>query len=118
VVTPSASSKSISISVRLVSSSQIQVIRSLDLGVAAAAAVLDVLVGVAHHHAHGAADAQVDFGLGRLPVVLGMPPAPHHRLAGPRVEDRLDRCLEGALDAHHVGDHAVSPYSSWRFHHW
>src|SRR5215218_5922431 len=35
----------------------------------------------------------------RLPVVLGVPPAPDHLLAGPRVEDRLGGRLEGALHA-------------------
>ena len=114
VVTPSLSSKSISISVRLVSSSQIQVNarrrRRLDLGVRAAAAVLDVLGRVAHDDAHGAADAQVDLGLGRLPVVPGVPPAPEHLLAGPRVEHRLGGRLVGALDAQRlVVGHSSAP---------
>src|SRR4051812_42143557 len=55
--------------------------RRLDLRVAAAAPVLVAGSGVAHHHAHLAADAQVDARLGRLPVVLGVPPAPHHLFA-------------------------------------
>ena len=102
VVTPPASSKSISISVRLVVAvpepGEGQAARRVDLRVVAAAAVLGVLVRVAHDHAHGAADAQVDLGLGGLPVALGVPPAPQHLLAGPRVEDRLGG-VGGALHA-------------------
>src|SRR5215216_690423 len=73
--------------------------RRVDLRVVATAAVLDVLVRVAHHHPHASAHAQVDLGLGRLPIVLGMPPAPDHLLASPCVEDRLGGRLEGALNA-------------------
>src|SRR5439155_6997509 len=73
--------------------------RRIDLDVLAAAAVLDVRVGVAHDHSHDAADAQVDLGDGRLPVVLGVPPAADHVLAGPRVEDRLSG---RAVRAHHA----------------
>src|SRR3954454_20041981 len=73
-----------------------------DLRVAPAAAVLGVVARVAHHHPHLPADAQVDRGLGGLPVVLRVPPAPHDLLAGPRVEDRLRGRLEGPLDAERV----------------
>ena len=77
--------------------------RRVDLGVVAAAAVLDVLVWVAHDHAHDAADAQVDLGLGRLPIVLGVEPAAEHLLARPRVEDSLGGRLVGTLNAQRRG---------------
>ena len=70
----------------------------VDLDVVTAAAVFDVLVRVAHHHAHDAADAQVDLGLGRLPVVLGVEPAAKDLLAGPRVEDGLGGRVVGAFN--------------------
>jgi hypothetical protein len=78
----------------------------VDLGVSTPAADVDVLVRVAHDDAHDTAHTQVDFGLGRLPVVLSLPPASDHLLAGPRVEHRLGGRLKGALDAQRVGlDH-------------
>ena len=80
-----------------------QAVGRVDLGVAAAAAVLDVLVRVAHHHPDRAADAQVHLGHGRLPVVLGVPPAADHLLAGPRVEHRLGGRLERALHLRMAG---------------
>ena len=110
VVAPSASSKSSSISCRVSLPSQSQVKRQA--GRAARSRCRrppppysTSSSRVAHHHAHGAADAQVDLGLGRLPVVLGVPPAPHHLLAGPRVEHRLRGRLERALDAQRVLAH-------------
>ena len=80
--------------------------RRLDLGVLAAAAVFDGFVWVAHDHPHDTAYAQVDLGGGGLPVVLGVPPAPNHLLAGPRVENRLGGRPEGALHSQRlVVDH-------------
>jgi hypothetical protein len=60
--------------------------------------MLDVLVGVTHDDAYSTADTQVDLGLAGLPVAFGLPPAPHHFLAGPRIEDRVGGCLVCALD--------------------
>ena len=93
----------------------------VDLGVAAAAAVLDVLVRVAHHDPHLAAHAQVHVRNGRLPVVLGVPPAPDHLLVRPGVEHRLGGRVEGALHAERGGfahRAAARSYSSWSRHHW
>src|SRR6188768_4230286 len=66
-----------------------QASRWVDLGVVTAAAMVGVLVWVAHDHAYGAADAQVDLCFGGLPVMLGVEPAAQNLLAGPSVEDRL-----------------------------
>src|ERR1700710_1658859 len=41
----------------------------VDLGVLTSTAVFCALLGVAHDHAYGAADSQVDLGVGGLPVV-------------------------------------------------
>src|SRR4051794_7295618 len=51
---------------------------AVDLGVDAAPAVVDAPVRVAHHDAHGAANAQVDLRLAGLPAELGLPPAADH----------------------------------------
>src|SRR6185437_2157266 len=110
--------------------------RRLDLRVDPAAAVLHVLGGVAHDDADGAAHAQVDLRLGRLPSLRRLPPPAHDLLGRPRPEDRLDGRPVGALDAQRsAAGHwlAGSPvareicsaisaaasgrsYSSWRLH--
>ena len=87
-VMPSVSSKSISISVCLVSPSHSQVNARCRGGRSPYSSTHRPLgpgVRIAHHRAHGTADAQIDDGHGGLPVMPGVPPAPHHLLAGPGV---------------------------------
>ena len=49
------------------------------------------------------AEAEVDLGVRRLPVVLGVEPASHHLLAGPGVEDRLGGAVRVVMRNPHDG---------------